>query len=109
MKHFSRDVLAKNLADQDWLDKVVAAIHRHWRNKNARKRARQAKAPAEGYERASPLRSSDRRRGELEARSFRAAARPAQCHASQNTGLIRAIIRRVTFWMMICGGGGVCG
>ena len=42
VKHYSRDLLAKNLADVGWLDKVVAAIHRHWRIKNARKRARQA-------------------------------------------------------------------
>jgi hypothetical protein len=34
-------VLAQQLADVNWLDKVVAAIHRHWRTKNARKRARQ--------------------------------------------------------------------
>ena len=39
VKHYSRDVLAQQLADVNWLDKVVAAIHRHWRNKNARKRA----------------------------------------------------------------------
>ncbi len=42
VKLFSRDILAKHLADEAWLDKVAAAIHRHWRNKNARKRARQA-------------------------------------------------------------------
>jgi hypothetical protein len=42
VKRYSRDVLAQQLADVGWLDKVVAAIHRHWRNKNARKRARQA-------------------------------------------------------------------
>jgi hypothetical protein len=28
-----------------WLDKVVAAIHRHWRIKNARKWAKQAGKP----------------------------------------------------------------
>ena len=42
VKHFSRDALAENFADPDWLDKVMAAVHRHWRNKNARKRARLA-------------------------------------------------------------------
>ena len=42
VKHYSRDLLAKNIAELDWLDKVVAAIHRHWRNKNARKRPRPA-------------------------------------------------------------------
>jgi hypothetical protein len=41
VKHYSRDMLAQQLADVNWLDKVVAAIHRHWRNKNARKRAKQ--------------------------------------------------------------------
>jgi hypothetical protein len=41
VKHYSREMLAQQLADVNWLDKVVAAIHRHWRNKNARKRARQ--------------------------------------------------------------------
>ena len=40
VKHFSRDALAEKFASPEWLDKVVAAIHRHWRNKNARKRAR---------------------------------------------------------------------
>ena len=42
VKHYSRDMLAQQLADVNWLDKVVAAIHRHWRNKNAHKRAKQA-------------------------------------------------------------------
>ena len=37
VKHYSRDVLAQQLADVNWLDKVVAAIHRHWRIKNARR------------------------------------------------------------------------
>jgi hypothetical protein len=32
----------KSKQDVGWFDKVVAAIHRHWRNKNARKRTRQA-------------------------------------------------------------------
>jgi len=41
VKHFSRDALAEKFASPEWLDKVIAAIHRHWRNKNARKRARQ--------------------------------------------------------------------
>ena len=40
VKHYSRDVLAQQLADLAWLDRVVAAIHRHWRVKNARKRAK---------------------------------------------------------------------
>ena len=38
VKHFSRDALAEKFASPEWLDKVVAAIHRHWRIKNARKR-----------------------------------------------------------------------
>jgi len=42
VKHYSRDMLAEKMTDTEWLDKVVAAIHRHWRNKNARKRARLA-------------------------------------------------------------------
>ena len=42
VKKFSRETLARNIADETWLDKAAAAIHRHWRNKNARKRARQA-------------------------------------------------------------------
>jgi len=41
VKHFSRDDLAAKLTNQEWLDKVMAAIHRHWRNKNARKRQTQ--------------------------------------------------------------------
>ena len=44
VKHFSRDALAEKFANQEWLDKVMAAIHRHWRNKNARKRARLAQS-----------------------------------------------------------------
>ena len=44
VKHYSRDVLAQQLADISWLDKVVAAIHQHWRIKNARKLARLAKS-----------------------------------------------------------------
>jgi hypothetical protein len=35
VKHYSRDVLAEKFASQEWLEKVMAAIHRHWRNKNA--------------------------------------------------------------------------
>src|ERR1017187_3559978 len=42
VKHYSRDLLAQQPADVDWLDKVVAAIHRHWRIQNSRKRAKQA-------------------------------------------------------------------
>jgi hypothetical protein len=42
VKHFSRDALAQQLADMVWLNKVVTAIHRHWRIKNARKRTKQA-------------------------------------------------------------------
>jgi len=40
VKHYSRDVLARQIADVNWLDKVVAAVHRHWRIKNTRKRAK---------------------------------------------------------------------
>jgi hypothetical protein len=42
---FTNDLLARNFADVNWLDKVVAAIHRHWRKKNACKRAKQAGKP----------------------------------------------------------------
>jgi hypothetical protein len=42
VKYFSRDALAEKFASQEWLEKVMAAIHRHWRIKNSRKRARQA-------------------------------------------------------------------
>ena len=42
VKHYSRDLLAQNIVEVDWLDKVVAAIHRHWRNKNARRRSKLA-------------------------------------------------------------------
>ena len=49
VKRYSSEVIARNMVDQNWLDKMVAAIHRHWRLKNARKRAKQAgKAQAEG-------------------------------------------------------------
>jgi hypothetical protein len=44
VKHYSRDVLAQQITDISWLDKVVAAIHRHWRIKNARKLTRLAKS-----------------------------------------------------------------
>lgn len=40
VKQFSRDELARNIANHDWLEKVAEAIHRHWRVKNARKRAK---------------------------------------------------------------------
>jgi hypothetical protein len=43
VKRYSRDLLAQQLADVNWLDKVVAAIHRHWRIKNAHKRSRPAR------------------------------------------------------------------
>jgi len=42
VKHYSRDALARNLADPGWLEKAMAAFHKHWRKKNARKRAKQA-------------------------------------------------------------------
>lgn len=49
VKLYSRDVLAQRMVDPTWLDKVASAIYRHWRNKNARKRAKQAgKPPADG-------------------------------------------------------------
>lgn len=40
VKQFSRDDLARNIANHDWLEKVAEAIHRHWRVKNARKRTK---------------------------------------------------------------------
>jgi hypothetical protein len=40
VKYFSRKMLAEHFSDEEWLDKVVAAISRHWRNKNARRRSR---------------------------------------------------------------------
>ncbi|HEV2327892.1 MAG TPA: hypothetical protein VGY56_03780 [Verrucomicrobiae bacterium] len=42
VKRYSRDVLARQIADLNWLDKLGAAIHRHWRIKNAHKRAKLA-------------------------------------------------------------------
>ncbi len=42
VKFYSRDVLAQRMVDPAWQDRVAAAIHRHWRKKNARKRAKQA-------------------------------------------------------------------
>jgi hypothetical protein len=42
VKLYSRDVLARRMVDPVWQDRVAAAIHRHWRKKNARKRAKQA-------------------------------------------------------------------
>jgi hypothetical protein len=46
VKLFSRDIFAERLSDPVWLDKVAAAIHRHWRITNARKLARLAKLGA---------------------------------------------------------------
>jgi hypothetical protein len=37
VKKFSRRQLARNLANEAWLDKAAAAIHEHWRIKNARR------------------------------------------------------------------------
>ena len=48
VKHYSRDLLAQNIGEVDWLDKVVAAIHRHWRNKNARRRSQPANGTPAG-------------------------------------------------------------
>jgi hypothetical protein len=42
VKYYSRDELAEKFQDAQWLNKVVAAVSRHWRNKNARKHARLA-------------------------------------------------------------------
>ena len=44
VKHYSRDVLARQIVDVNWLDKIVDAMHKHWRKKNARKRAKQVKS-----------------------------------------------------------------
>jgi hypothetical protein len=41
VKKFSRDELARNLADKIWLEEAAKALHRHWRIKNARKKAKQ--------------------------------------------------------------------
>ena len=46
VKLYSRDLLARCIVDQQWLDKLAAAIHRYWRNKNARKRAKQVGKPS---------------------------------------------------------------
>jgi len=42
VKYFSRKAVAESFTDEEWLNKVVAAISRHWRNKNARRRLRLA-------------------------------------------------------------------
>ena len=55
VKLFSRDVLAKCMVDQTWLNELAAAIHKHWRNKNARKRVKQA---AQSSTEASSFRNS---------------------------------------------------
>jgi hypothetical protein len=57
VKKFSRDALARNIADEAWLEKAAAAIHRHWRNKNARKRAKQA-GNGSAHPNGSPMPSS---------------------------------------------------
>jgi hypothetical protein len=36
VKFFSRQALAENMANEEWLGKIVNAINRHWQNKNAR-------------------------------------------------------------------------
>jgi hypothetical protein len=41
VKKFSRNELARNLADKTWLEEAAKALHRHWRIKNARKKAKQ--------------------------------------------------------------------
>jgi hypothetical protein len=38
VKYFSRDELAEKSQDAEWLNKVVAAVSRHWRNKNIKRR-----------------------------------------------------------------------
>jgi hypothetical protein len=48
VKYFSRDDLAEKFQDTEWLNKVVAAVSRHWRNKNARKRARSPSLKSNG-------------------------------------------------------------
>ncbi len=48
VKYFSRDDLAEKFQDTEWLNKVVAAVSRHWRNKNARKRARSPSPQSNG-------------------------------------------------------------
>jgi hypothetical protein len=56
VKHYSRADLARNLADPGWLEKVMAAFHRHWRNKNARKWAgRIGNQPANGTTGCEPV------------------------------------------------------
>lgn len=40
VKYFSRKMLAEHFSDEQWLDKVVTAISRYWRGKNARRRSR---------------------------------------------------------------------
>ena len=46
VKHYSRDLLACNLADAAWLEKAMAAYHRHWRIKNSRKKNRPIDNPS---------------------------------------------------------------
>jgi hypothetical protein len=56
VKMYSRDALARRMVDPVWQDNVAAFIHRYWRRKNARKRAKQAGKPlAEGVP-SGPLR-----------------------------------------------------
>jgi len=44
VKYFSRQALAENMANEEWLGKVVNAINRHWHTKNSQRRSRLANA-----------------------------------------------------------------
>jgi hypothetical protein len=75
VKLYSRDVLAEQLADPTWLNKVVAALHRHWRTKNLRKRARPTGCPPARPNRDPVLARTGRRPDESLARERPAARR----------------------------------
>lgn len=64
VKLYSRDALAQQLADAAWLDKVAATIHRHWRSKNLRRRARSAECPLARLNRDPDLAQTRMRPGE---------------------------------------------
>jgi hypothetical protein len=56
VKLYSRDALAQRMVDPVWQDNVAAFIHRYWRKKNARKRAKQAGEPQAERVPGGPLR-----------------------------------------------------
>jgi hypothetical protein len=106
VKHFSRDALAEKFASPEWLDKVAAAIHRHWRNKmHGNGQSRPGIHQPREYKPASPLRGGDHQLGRDVHKKERFNPRPARASGAtiRRASCSRAKAKKREVPLIFCG------